>query len=65
MQKFAPKERSLEERDLMFRQRREWIEAAEARDAWAREHGCIDFQDAMRIGLVAVAKRKSKSWEPE
>ena len=31
-------------------------EAAEAREAWAREHGCESFDMAMRIGLKNVER---------
>lgn len=36
--------------------KRRYREAAEAREAWARAHGCQSFKDAMAIGLVAVSK---------
>lgn len=37
---------------------RRYAEAAEAREKWAREHGCKDFAEAMKIGLQAVARRR-------
>lgn len=35
----------------------EWIEGEEWRNQWARECGCKDFSEAMKIGLVKVGKR--------
>lgn len=35
----------------------EWIEAEAWRNQWARECGCKDFSEAMKIGLVKVGKR--------
>lgn len=43
--------------------RLQWIEAEQAREKWARECGCTNFAEAMRIGLVAVGKRHPKYLE--
>jgi hypothetical protein len=38
----------------------QWAEAARARDAWAKAHGCSDFGEAMKTGLAEVARRVPK-----
>lgn len=35
----------------------EWVEAEACREQWARECGCKNFEEAMKIGLVKVGKR--------
>lgn len=36
---------------------RKFAEAAAAREAWAREHGCASFGEALQIGLALVERR--------
>jgi hypothetical protein len=36
------------------------VEGADAREAWAREHGCDSFEQAMALGLASVARGAEK-----
>ena len=42
---------------------RNYAEAEQARDRWAQEHGCVDFAEAIRIGLQEVGRRPVKKAE--
>lgn len=55
----------IEKITAMIRIRREWAEAAQIREQWAQDRGCLDFKEAMKIGLARVANRPIQQWVPE
>jgi hypothetical protein len=56
-------EAEAERRKREYHQNRQFREAAEAREAWAKAHGCTDFKQAMQVGLVFVGKRAQRAPE--
>ncbi|MDE2097132.1 MAG: hypothetical protein KGL39_07790 [Patescibacteria group bacterium] len=56
---------SADRRAAIENEPRRYAEAREARERWAREHGCKDFAEAMQIGLQAVGRRKTVGEMPQ